>query len=70
MLAGIDVRHLAVAAAAAVVLMLGYFVATSGWMNLANPFAGLVAVLAGAIGFTVAVLLDRRRRTPPARSRE
>jgi len=57
-----DGSRLALAIAIAAALTLVYFVATHGWTKLANPIPGMVAVLSGVIGFTVAALTDRRLR--------
>jgi hypothetical protein len=56
-----DFRALALPAAIALVLTMIYFVATNGWTRLETPLPGLVAVIAGVIGFAAGALLDRRR---------
>jgi drug/metabolite transporter (DMT)-like permease len=57
-----DVRALLVPIIVALVLELGYFFLSGNWQNLANPMAGVGAVLAGVIGFGAGALLDRRHR--------
>jgi hypothetical protein len=56
-----DFRALALPAGIALLLTMMYFVFTNGWTRLETPLPGLVAVLAGAIGFGAGALLDLRR---------
>ncbi len=51
-----DFRALALPAGLALVLTMLYFVVTNGWTRLETPLPGLVAVIAGAIGFGAGVL--------------
>jgi hypothetical protein len=65
-----DFRALALPAGVALVLTMLYLVATNGWTRLATPLPGLVAVIAGVVGFAAGIFVDRRRMARRARQPE